>query len=74
MTPANLVHPGGEISKPLVSTFTWAAKVSTSDAVINSSSYAVPLKRMPGTSFPSELVTMVYWYSERCSSIQYALT
>ena len=72
MTPANLIHPGGEISKPLVDT-NLAGDGLYVGCREQFRSYAVPLKRMPGTSFPSDLVTMIYWYSGRCSSIQCAL-
>ena len=61
-------------SENFLSTRVWPAMVSTSDADISSSSYAVPSKRIPGTSSPSALVTIVYWYSGKCSSIQYAFT
>ena len=61
-------------SENFLSTRVWLAMVSTSDADSSSNSYAVPSKRIPGTSSPSALVTIVYWYSGKCSSIQYALT
>jgi len=58
-------------SENLLSTRMHLTRLSTSDAPIISSSYATPLKRMPGTSSPSALMTIVYPYSGRWSSIQY---